>query len=303
MMKSKVVYRVLLFVLCSSAGYPASAISPWKAKFKEMFVDQGSDSLQEAFADKVIGSCKVCHVNGEEKTVRNPFGIELDKRIEGNASERIKAAAAKGTEAKAMMQEQVNEEFLVAMKTVLALPAQSGGKTYGERIQEGKLPFVPGEETEVSEFARTTIDLGVVVSDIEKAAAFYRDAIGLKELNGFEVGADFATDAGLTDRQSLSIRVFALGEDETATKLKLMQVPGANSVASRSESIHAQLGFSYITVFVNDTKAAMRRLEKMGVKPLAKGPVPLPEGFPQGVFLTVVKDPDGNFVELVGPSK
>ena len=49
--------------------------------------------------------------------------------------------------------------------------------------------------------------------------------------------------------------------------------------------------------------AATKRLEANGVKPLAKGPVPLPEGFPEGVFLTVVKDPDGNFVELVGPSK
>ena len=47
---------------------------------------------------------------------------------------------------------------------------------------------------------------------------------------------------------------------------------------------------------------SLERLKKMSVKPLAKGPVPLPKGFPEGVFLTVVKDPDGNFVELVGPS-
>ena len=302
-MKIASVYRVVILALCTSFGVSASAISPWKATFKEMFVDKGSESLQLAFADKVIGSCKVCHVNGEEKTVRNPFGVELDKRIVGNASERIKAAAADGNDAKASMQEKVNEEFLVAMREVLKLPAPSGGQTYGERIEAGKLPFVPGEEPEVSPFASATIDLGVVVSNIEKSAAFYTDAIGLKELKGFDVEAGFATDAGLTDQQALSIRVFALGDDETATKLKLMQVPGVKSVASRSDTIHAQLGFSYITIFVTDTTAAMERLKKHGVKPLAKGPVPLPEGFPQGVFLTVVQDPDGNFVELVGPSK
>ena len=267
-----------------------------------MFVDQGPESLQVAFADKVIGSCKVCHINGEEKTVRNPFGIELDKRIEGNASERIKAAAEKGSEAKAAMQTQVNEEFLVALKEVLQLPAQAGDGSYGDRIQEGKLPFVPGEESPVSNFSRTTIDLGVVVADIEKAAKFYKQAIGLKELEGFDVNAQFSTDAGLTDNQSLSIRVFALGEDESATKLKLMQVPGAKSAPSLNSSIHSQLGFSYITIFVDDMKVSLERLKQMGVKPLAKGPVPLPKGFPEGVFLTVVKDPDGNFVELVGPS-
>ena len=49
--------------------------------------------------------------------------------------------------------------------------------------------------------------------------------------------------------------------------------------------------------------AALKRLDKAGVKPVAKGPVPLPAGLPQGVFLTVVQDPDGNLVELVGPKK
>ena len=294
--------RFICLMLCVTSGYSASAISPWKATFKEMFVDQGPESLQVAFADKVIGSCKVCHINGEEKTVRNPFGIELDKRIEGNASERIKAAAEKGSEAKAAMQTQVNEEFLVALKEVLQLPAQAGDGSYGDRIQEGKLPFVPGEESPVSNFSRTTIDLGVVVADIEKTAKFYKQAIGLKELEGFDVNAQFSTDAGLTDNQSLSIRVFALGEDESATKLKLMQVPGAKSAPSLNSSIHSQLGFSYITIFVDDMKVSLERLKQMGVKPLAKGPVPLPKGFPEGVFLTVVKDPDGNFVELVGPS-
>ncbi len=52
---------------------------------------------------------------------------------------------------------------------------------------------------------------------------------------------------------------------------------------------------------INDTNVAMERLKKAGVKPLAKGPVALPKPLPQGVYLTVVRDPDGNIVELVGP--
>ena len=289
-----------LLVIASAMTSSAYALPPWKPKFKEMFVDNGPQTLQDAFADKVIGSCKVCHVNGEEKTVRNPFGQAIDRLIEGNAGARIKAAAKNGDEAKAAMQATIDKEFLAALDKVLAMPAAVGG-TYGQRIKAGQLPFVPGEEP--SEFGRTTIDLGVVVSDIEKAAAFYKDAIGLKEVQGFSVPADFATDTGLSDQQPLSIRVFVLGEGESATKLKLMQVPGVKSAKSKNDSIHAQLGFSYITVFVNDTGKAMARLKKTGVKPLAKGPVALPKGFPEGIFLTVVKDPDGNFVELVGPKK
>jgi catechol 2,3-dioxygenase-like lactoylglutathione lyase family enzyme len=68
-----------------------------------------------------------------------------------------------------------------------------------------------------------------------------------------------------------------------------------------NDFIHSQRGYSYITIEINDTNAALKRLEKAGVKPLAKGPVALPKPLPQGIYLTVVRDPDGNIVELVGP--
>ncbi|MBT6399908.1 MAG: bleomycin resistance protein, partial [Verrucomicrobia bacterium] len=45
--------------------------------------------------------------------------------------------------------------------------------------------------------------------------------------------------------------------------------------------------------------AALERLKKAGVKVLGKGPALIPG---TKVALTVVKDPDGNFVELVGPA-
>lgn len=156
---------------------------------------------------------------------------------------------------------------------------------------------------EEGEFARKTIDLGCVVSDVDKAVAFYTKAIGFTEVQGFSVPGGFCKEAGLTDGKPLEIRVLVLGEDDTATKLKLMSVPGAKNKPSDNQTVHEQLGFSYITIFVTDTEAAVARLKKAGVKPIAKGPVPLPEGLPQGVFLTVVRDPDGNLVELVGPKK
>jgi hypothetical protein len=132
----------ILFVVSLLAA-SAQALPPWKPKFKEMFVDNGPKSLQDAFADNVIGSCKVCHVNGEEKTVRNPFGEALDELIEGSAGERLKAAAKDGDDAKAAMQEKLDKELLAALDKVLELPSPSGDGTYGERIKAGKLPFVP----------------------------------------------------------------------------------------------------------------------------------------------------------------
>jgi lactoylglutathione lyase len=151
------------------------------------------------------------------------------------------------------------------------------------------------------EFASTTVDLGVVVSQLDKSVKFYVDAIGFKEGPGFSVPADFCADAGLTDKQALNIRVLSLGDSPAATKLKLMEVPAVSSKKSDNAFVHSQLGYRYITIHVTDTAAAVARLKKAGVKPIAKGPVPLPAGLPAGMALTVVRDPDGNLVELVGP--
>jgi lactoylglutathione lyase len=153
------------------------------------------------------------------------------------------------------------------------------------------------------DFPRTTIDLGTVVSDLEKSVRFYTEGIGFRELEGFDVSADVAAAAGLTDSKPLSIRVLVLGEGPGATKLKLMQVAGTSPRTGDAEFIHSHTGFRYLTISVRDTTAALDRLAKLGVKPLAKSPVALPESLAPGVFLTCVRDPDGNIVELLGPRK
>ena len=66
----------------------------------------------------------------------------------------------------------------------------------------------------------------------------------------------------------------------------------------RSKFIHSSLGFSYLTIFVNDMDAAVERAKKAGVM-LGKTPSKLGGSN----YLTVYRDPDGNFIELIGPMK
>jgi len=157
------------------------------------------------------------------------------------------------------------------------------------------------EEGAAGEFASATIDLGVAVSNIEASARFYTEAVGFKEVPGFDVPADMGADSGLTDAKAFKVRVFVLGSAPAATKLKLIQFADARKIDN--SFVHSSLGFRYLTIHVADQTAAMARLQKAGVKPLAKGPYALPDGFPKGVYLTLVRDPDGNLVELVGPKK
>lgn len=151
------------------------------------------------------------------------------------------------------------------------------------------------------EFLRTTIDVGMVVSDLEKSAKFYTDVVGFREVPGFEVPGPMAADAGLTSGQMLKVRVFVLGDGPEATKIKLMQLTDPAQRTGDNQFIHSHTGFRYLTIFVKDMQAAVTRLQKAGVKPLAKSPVDLPETTaPGGLALTCFRDPDGNLIEFVG---
>jgi catechol 2,3-dioxygenase-like lactoylglutathione lyase family enzyme len=149
-----------------------------------------------------------------------------------------------------------------------------------------------------SGFSRTTIDLGIVVSNVEKAAQFYKNALGFTEVSGFDVSAQMAGDSGLTDYKPFHVRVFVLGKEPAATKIKLMQFPDAPGKKVDNKFISSSLGFSYLTIFVSDTTAAVERAEKAGVVPVKQ-----PYQLGGNMYLTLVKDPDGNVVELVGPKQ
>lgn len=160
------------------------------------------------------------------------------------------------------------------------------------------LSLFPVANAKEREFASNTINLGIVVSDLEKSLKFYNEAVGFQITGEFTVGVDITRDSGLTEGSEILIKKLALGKGPGATTIKLMQ-PGKPAQKPDQKYITSSLGFSYLTIRVTSTKAALARLKKSGVKVLAKGPAILPGN---KVALTVVKDPDGNFVELVGPA-
>ena len=156
-----------------------------------------------------------------------------------------------------------------------------------------------GTDRAKSEFARTTINLGIVVSDVEKAAQFYKNALGFTEVSGFGVSKEMAGDSGLADYHAFSVRVLTLGNEKSATKIKIMEFPEAPGKKVDNQFIHSSLGYSYLTISVSDTTAAVERAKRAGVHPM-KEPYQLGGG---NSYLTLIKDPDGNIIELIGPKK
>ena len=79
------------------------------------------------------------------------------------------------------------------------------------------------------------------------------------------------------------------------------EVPFKPARVIKQRHIHTTTGFSYVSIFVTDVDAVLERAKAAGHKPYAQSPQRLPEGLPQDVCLLMLKDPDGNFVEIIGP--
>src|SRR5258708_12021373 len=98
---------------------------------------------------------------------------------------------------------------------------------------------------EQSDFAKTTIDVGIVVSDAAKSAKFYTEALGFTEIEGFDVPAGLAKDSGLADGHAFHVRVMVLGEGESATKIKLLEFKGVPTNKLDNTYLHSSLDLTY----------------------------------------------------------
>jgi len=150
-----------------------------------------------------------------------------------------------------------------------------------------------------AEFSKGVIDIGIVVSDPARTAQFLTNAIGFTEVKGFSVTPLLGKRIGLVDGHPVDVRVFKLAEGEQATSIKVLSFPKAGGKKADQAFIHSTLGMRYVTLYVNDMSRALERLKAAKVKTLGETPLDLGGG----TYITVVRDPDDNFFELIGPMK
>ena len=147
------------------------------------------------------------------------------------------------------------------------------------------------EETpnDTSAAPKRTLDVGIVVRDMTRSLAFYRDLIGLPVVSEFriaQVGEPVLSRIGDGKMVWLAYR-------ESLIKLVEMDAePSERTPTGLSKAI----GYRFITLPVSDIEALMTKAER------AKVPVVVPiVEFADGVKISMVEDPDGNVVEFVEP--
>lgn len=155
------------------------------------------------------------------------------------------------------------------------------------------------QATSENNFSTGVADYGIVVEDIDVSVEFYQ-TIGFRKFAEFSLPQKLSGDSGLTDYQELPVVVMTATGSETDTKVKLLQLPGKSEKQDQSY-IDSTYGMSYQTFFVTDINKTLSMLVENEIAVLAKGPVDLSEAGFVDIFLVLIRDPDGNIIEFVGP--
>lgn len=128
--------------------------------------------------------------------------------------------------------------------------------------------------------AKDSIDLGITTQNPEAALAFYRDTVGL-------------THAGTLELPGITVQQLMCG----SSMIKLVVHDDPPPATAPEGGPARATGYRYWTIAVNDVEAITRRCAQAGYT-LA---MPLTE-FRPGTTISIVEDPDGNWVEFVQQS-
>lgn len=147
-----------------------------------------------------------------------------------------------------------------------------------------------------NDFSNPTIFVGSVVTDLAKSVDFYTNIIGMTKTGAFSVDGTKSKELGLTDGRAIDVTVLKLEDSPQANEWKLMSF-GTKPSHKKPNYLHDDTGMQYITILVNHLNPVMERIEKNNIKILSGKPSSLDEVR----FFILIQDPDGTFIELIGP--
>ena len=149
---------------------------------------------------------------------------------------------------------------------------------------------------EPEEFSSPVISVGNVVANLEKSVDFYTNVIGMTKTGSFSVDVEKAKELGLSDKYKLDVTVLKLEDSPQANEWKLMSF-GTKPGHKKPNWIHDDTGMQYITILVNHLDPFIERVKKNNIQILSGEPSSLGDGS----FFILIQDPDGTFIELIGP--
>jgi catechol 2,3-dioxygenase-like lactoylglutathione lyase family enzyme len=128
------------------------------------------------------------------------------------------------------------------------------------------------------QLTKDSIDLGIVISDVEASLAFYRDTLGLEHVGDMPM-------PGGSHMYRLRCGTSLIKLVKHAREPKAVAPPGG---------INGATGYRYWTISVSNIADMVAACEAGGYKVV----IPVTELRP-GITIAMVEDPDGNWVEFL----
>lgn len=128
------------------------------------------------------------------------------------------------------------------------------------------------------ELSKDSVDLGIVVKDIEGALRFYRDTLGLP----YEAKLDMP--GGMTMHR------LACG----SSVIKLLELEREPPASAPPGGITGAYGYRYWTISVSNLAEVTEAAERAGFNVVVA-----PREIRPGITISIIEDPDGNWVELL----
>jgi catechol 2,3-dioxygenase-like lactoylglutathione lyase family enzyme len=139
--------------------------------------------------------------------------------------------------------------------------------------------------------------IGITVSDLDRAVAFYSDVLGFTKRSQVEVaGAEPERLEGVFGMRA-RVATLALGSES----IELTQYLAPRGRAMPADSRANDRWFQHIAIVTSDLDRAYAMLRERGVEHASSGPQRLPDWNPNasGIEAFYFRDPDGHFLELI----
>jgi len=149
---------------------------------------------------------------------------------------------------------------------------------------------------EESNYVNGAITIGVVVEDMENSLKFYTEVLNFKEAGGFDIDSAFGSYSGLSNGVPFKVTILKTSDTPEASQWKLVSF---NKSAQHPEQqfIQDDTGMQYMTLYVKNLDPIIKNIQKAGIPFLNKPNTRIRDG--RGFIL--IQDPDGIFIELIGP--
>jgi catechol 2,3-dioxygenase-like lactoylglutathione lyase family enzyme len=161
-------------------------------------------------------------------------------------------------------------------------------------------PAIPATRVTVSA-ARAAVGavatVGMTVSDMDRAVAFYSSVLGFETVSDVEVaGAEFERLQGVFAARARVVRM-RLG----AETIELTEYLAPRGLPIPADSRSNDHWFQHVAIVVSDMDSAYARLRRHRVQHASSGPQRLPDWNPNagGIRAFYFKDPDGHTLEVI----